>query len=165
MCWAVVRSQVSPRLIRGHPEELDLWAAGWDWHALAEEGQAVDFELDCLRNVLAANANTIVWSCYSDNSMTLMTRVSLPARSKARQELLNLDLIAFDESCDGFGADKGWAHRCLARMAGTNGTVAFLPRGWIGQVQNDRVRLVHHVEPNLHMLCTLAICSNQPWTV
>jgi len=35
-------------------------------------------------------------SYYSDNSLALMIRVSLPALSKARQELLNLDLIAFD---------------------------------------------------------------------
>ena len=35
-------------------------------------------------------------SYYSDNSLALMIRASLPALSKARQELLNLDLIAFD---------------------------------------------------------------------
>jgi len=35
-------------------------------------------------------------SFYSDNSLALMIRVSLPSLSKARQELLNLDLIAFE---------------------------------------------------------------------
>jgi hypothetical protein len=34
-------------------------------------------------------------SYYSDNSLALMIRASLPALSKARQELLQLDLIAY----------------------------------------------------------------------
>lgn len=34
-------------------------------------------------------------SYYSDNSLALMIRASLPALSKARQELIQLDLIAY----------------------------------------------------------------------
>jgi len=46
--------------------------------------------------ILVAVSDKNGLSFYSDNSLALMIRVSLPSLSKARQELLNLDLIAFE---------------------------------------------------------------------
>jgi len=46
--------------------------------------------------ILVAVSDKNGLSFYSDNSLALIIRVSLPSLSKARQELLNLDLIAFE---------------------------------------------------------------------
>lgn len=45
--------------------------------------------------ILVAVSDKNGLSFYSDNSLALMIRTSLPALSKARQELIQLDLIAY----------------------------------------------------------------------
>ena len=72
-------------------------ATGWSWvdrRFLREHGDHLSREAMLLYLFLAAVADRHGLSFYSDHTLTSRLRLSLPALEKARQELLDRDLIA-----------------------------------------------------------------------
>ena len=72
-------------------------ATGWSWldrRFLREHGDYLSREAVLLYLFLAAVADRHGLSFYSDNTLASRLRMPLPALAKAREELLNRDLIA-----------------------------------------------------------------------
>jgi hypothetical protein len=70
---------------------------GWSWvdrRFLREHGDSLSREALLLYLVLAAVADRHGLSFYSDHTLASRLRLSLPALERARQELLDRDLIA-----------------------------------------------------------------------
>jgi len=73
-------------------------ASGWSWvdrRFLREHGDHLSREAVLLYLFLAAVADKHGLSFYSDNTVSSRLRLSLPDLEKARQELLERDLIAY----------------------------------------------------------------------
>jgi len=73
-------------------------ASGWSWvdrRFLREHGDHLSREAILLYLFLAAVADKHGLSFYSDNTVSSRLRLSLPDLEKARQELLERDLIAY----------------------------------------------------------------------
>jgi hypothetical protein len=73
-------------------------ATGWSWidrRFLREHGDHLSREAILLYLFLAAVADKHGLSCYSDNILSSRLRLPLPALEKARQELVERDLIAY----------------------------------------------------------------------
>ena len=73
-------------------------ATGWSWvdrRFLREHGDHLSREAILLYLFLAAVADQHGLSFYSDNTLSSRLRLPLPALEKARQELLERDLIAY----------------------------------------------------------------------
>jgi hypothetical protein len=74
-------------------------ATGWSWvdrRFLREHGDHLSREAILLYLFLAAVADKHGLSFYSDNTLSSRLRLPLPALEKARQELLERDLIAHE---------------------------------------------------------------------
>jgi hypothetical protein len=74
-------------------------ATGWSWidrRFLREHGDHLSREAILLYLFLAAVADKHGLSFYSDNTLSCRLRLSLPDLEKARQELLERDLIAHE---------------------------------------------------------------------
>ena len=72
---------------------------GWSWvdrRFLREHGDHLSREAILLYLFLAAVADKHGLSFYSDNTLSSRLRLSLPDLEKARQELLERDLIAYE---------------------------------------------------------------------
>jgi hypothetical protein len=72
---------------------------GWSWvdrRFLREHGDHLSREAILLYLFLAAVADKHGLSFYSDNTLSSRLRLPLPALEKARQELLERDLIAYE---------------------------------------------------------------------
>jgi hypothetical protein len=72
-------------------------ATGWSWvdrHFLREHGDYLSREAMLLYLFLAAVADRHGLSFYSDHALTSRLRLSQPVLEKAREELLERDLIA-----------------------------------------------------------------------
>jgi len=72
---------------------------GWSWvdrRFLREHGDHLSREAILLYLFLAAVADKHGLSFYSDNTLSIRLRLSLPDLEKARQELLERDLIAHE---------------------------------------------------------------------
>jgi hypothetical protein len=73
-------------------------ASGWSWidrRFLREHGDHLSREAMLLYLFLAAVADKHGLSFYSDNTLSSRLRLTLPDLEKARQELLERDLIAY----------------------------------------------------------------------
>ena len=73
-------------------------ATGWSWvdrRFLREHGDHLSREAILLYLCLAVVADKHGLSFYSDNTLSSRLRLPLPALEKARQELLERDLIAY----------------------------------------------------------------------
>jgi hypothetical protein len=73
-------------------------ASGWSWvdrRFLREHGDHLSREAILLYLFLVAVADKHGLSFYSDNTLSSRLRLSLPDLEKARQELLERDLIAY----------------------------------------------------------------------
>lgn len=74
-------------------------ATGWSWvdrRFLREHGDHLSREAILLYLFFAVVADKHGLSFYSDNTLSSRLRVPLPALEKARQELLERDLIAYE---------------------------------------------------------------------
>ena len=74
-------------------------ATGWSWidrRFLREHGDHLSREAILLYLFLAAVADKHGLSFYSDNTLSSRLRLPLPDLEKARQELLERDLIAYE---------------------------------------------------------------------
>jgi len=74
-------------------------ATGWSWidrRFLREHGDQLSREAMLLYLFLAAVADRHGLSFYSDNTLSVRLRLTLPVLEKARQELLERDLIAYE---------------------------------------------------------------------
>ena len=74
-------------------------ATGWSWidrRFLHEHGDYLSREAVLLYLFLAVVADKHGLSFYSDNTLSCRLRLALPALEKARQELLERDLIAYE---------------------------------------------------------------------
>jgi hypothetical protein len=83
---------LAPQRLRRPP------ASGWSWidrRFLREHGDHLSREAILLYLFLAAVADKHGLSFYSDNTVSSRLRLSLPDLEKARQELLERDLIAY----------------------------------------------------------------------
>lgn len=72
-------------------------ATGWSWldrRFLREHGDYLSREAVLLYLFLAAVADRHGLSCYSDHTLTSRLRLSQPVLERAREELLDRDLIA-----------------------------------------------------------------------
>lgn len=73
-------------------------ATGWSWidrRFLREHGEQLSREAMLLYLFLAAVADRHGLSFYSDNTLAIRLRLTLPALGQAREELLERDLIAY----------------------------------------------------------------------
>jgi hypothetical protein len=74
-------------------------ATGWSWidrRFLREHGDHLSREAILLYLFLAAVADKHGLSFYSDNTLSCRLRLTLPNLEKARQELLERDVIAYE---------------------------------------------------------------------
>src|SRR2546427_12424168 len=97
-CSTGVPSMIAKRLLV--PQRLRRPpATGWSWvdrRFLREHGDHLSREAILLYLFLAAVADKHGLSFYSDNTLSSRLQLPLPALEKARQELLERDLIAYE---------------------------------------------------------------------
>lgn len=88
----IPKSILVPQRLRRPP------ATGWSWvdrRFLREHGDYLSREAVLLYLFLAVAADRHGLSFYSDHTLTSRLQLSLPALQRARQELLDRDLIAY----------------------------------------------------------------------
>src|SRR3989442_10993668 len=92
--WSMIQKHLLvPQRLRRPP------ATGWSWvdrRFLREHGDHLSREAILLYLFLAAVADKHGLSFYSDNTLSSRLQLPLPALEKARQELLERDLIAYE---------------------------------------------------------------------